>query len=49
MDASAIKHEDMLEVNLIEGEATENGYHNSDGASNDNTNQGLKLRNLTLQ
>ena len=46
MDASAIKHEDMLEVNLIEGEATENGYHNSDDTSNDNTNQGLKLRNL---
>merc|ERR1711935_859387 len=46
MDASAIKHEDMLEVNIIEGEPTENGYNASDDGSNDNTNQGLKLRNL---
>ena len=39
MDATAIKHEDMpLEVNIIEGEAAENGYHTSDDATNDRTN-----------
>merc|ERR1712154_170606 len=46
MDANAIKHEDMLEVSLIEGEAkVENGYY--EGPSIDDvTKQGLKLRNL---
>ena len=46
MDANAIKHEDILEVNIIEGEQAENGYYAADDPSNDTTNQGLKLRNL---
>ena len=46
MDANAIKHEDMLEVSLIEGEAKiENGYYDQE-LSSTATNQGLKLRNL---
>ena len=45
MDANAIKHEDMLEVNLIEGEQGENGYY-ADDSTHDTSNQGLKLRNL---
>ena len=50
MDANAIKHEDMLEVSLIEGEAKiENGYYTQEPSNEDSTatiNQGLKLRNL---
>ena len=50
MDANAIKHEDMLEVSLIEGEAKiENGYYVQEPPNEDSiatTNQGLKLRNL---
>ena len=50
MDANAIKHEDMLEVSLIEGEAKiENGYYAQEPSNEDSTvtiNQGLKLRNL---
>ena len=50
MDVNAIKHEDMLEVSLIEGEAKiENGYYAQEPSNGDSTatiNQGLKLRNL---
>ena len=50
MDVNAIKHEDMLEVSLIEGEAKiENGYYAQEPSNEDSTatiNQGLKLRNL---
>ena len=50
MDVNAIKHEDMLEVSLIEGEAKiENGYYTQEPSNEDSTatiNQGLKLRNL---
>ena len=50
MDVNAIKHEDMLEVSLIEGEAKiENGYYTQEPSNEDSTatiNHGLKLRNL---
>ena len=50
MDVNAIKHEDMLEVSLIEGEAKiENGYYAQEPSNGDPTatiNHGLKLRNL---
>ena len=38
MDANAIKHEDMLEVSLIEGEAKiENGYYAQEPSNEDST------------